>query len=53
MEKYARIEIGYILETRPDPGKWTVFFNLACKKGPKSVVTFVKRFETMASVIVE
>ena len=30
--KYAGIEIGHILETRTDPGKWTVLLNSACKK---------------------
>ena len=47
LEKYAGTEIGYILETRPDPGKCTVFFKSACKKGLKSVekpFTFVKMF---------
>ena len=39
--KYAGIEIVYILETRTDPGKWTVFLNLACKKGLKWVETHI------------
>ena len=47
LKKYTGIEIGYISETRPNPGKWTVFLNSACKMGPKSVgkpLTFVKKF---------
>ena len=47
LKKYTGIEIGYISETRPNPGKWTVFLNSACKMGPKSVgkpSTFVKKF---------
>ena len=37
LEKYAGTEIGYILEIRPDWGKWTVFLNSVFKKAPKLV----------------
>ena len=45
LKKYAGIAIGYILEIRSNPRKWTVFLNSACKIGPESVgkpLTFLK-----------
>ena len=45
--KYAGIEIGHILETRTDPGKWTVLLNSACKKSLKWVGTPIDLFKKL------